>query len=83
MSLNSATMNRIQPQQAPKCKIWPTLKYADYQNHTQMPGGLEKRPRINTETLRIQNKIAYAYELLRNAHSQRTISRAPQPRYTC
>ena len=43
--------------------------------------GLERRKRqrreavLNTETLRIQNKIAYAYGLLRNGHAQRTISR--------
>ena len=35
-------------------------------------------PILITGTLRIQNKISYAYELLRNGWAQRTISRALQ-----
>ena len=35
-------------------------------------------PRLIKQILRIQNKISYAYELLRNGWAQRTISRALQ-----
>ena len=38
-------------------------------------------PRLIKQILRIQNKISYAYELLRNGWAQRTISRAVQECY--
>ena len=39
-------------------------------------------PRLIKQILRIQNKISYAYELLRNGWAQRTISHALQERHT-
>ena len=67
---------------AQKTRLGPAQKRPALANRTQIESCRSltrtQSPRLIKQILRIQNKISYAYELLRDGWAQRTISRALQ-----